>query len=247
MTKRLTDSILERIMALHYNFRGTEMEATKPVTYAYLRVSTDNKGQTTDNQRKTIEDAKFQVDEWHSEDGISGKVDALDRPVFKALMNKVVSGDEVVTVTLDRLGRNAIDILNTVERFKQRGIKLRCLAIGEVDLTSMAGQILVHMLALVADLERQMLSTRTKAGMARTKAQGTLLGRRMKVSYDVLVDCVKRRNEGAVWDVLAADYSVDKNTLLQTHKKWGHKLEEYKARWEQQVKQTAAKSLEEAV
>lgn len=220
------------------------MEATKPVVYAYLRVSTD-KGQTTNNQRKTIEDAGFPVDEWYSEDGVSGKINALDRPVFKALMDKAQAGSEVVTVSLDRLGRNAIDILNTVERFKEKQIKLRCLALGDVDLTSMAGQILIHLLALVADVERQTLSIRTKAGMARTKAEGTLLGRRMKVSYDVLVDCVKRRNEGAVWDVLAADYFVDKNTLLQTHKKWGHKLDEYKARWEQQVKQTAAKSLEE--
>jgi putative DNA-invertase from lambdoid prophage Rac len=211
-------------------------------TFAYLRVSTDNKGQTTDNQRKTIEDAKFQVDEWHSEDGVSGKINALDRPVFKALMSKVVSGDEVVTVTLDRLGRNAIDILNTVERFKNKGIKLRCLAIGDVDLTSMAGQILVHMLALVADLERQMLSTRTKAGMARTKAEGTLLGRHMKVSYDVLVDCVEERKKGTQLSVLAAKHSIDKNTLLQTIRKWEDKLEEYQARWAQQLKQAKEKA-----
>lgn len=215
------------------------MEATKPMTYAYLRVSTDDKGQTTDNQRKTIIDAGFQVDEWYSEDGVSGKIDALDRPIFKSLMEKATAGSEVVTVSLDRLGRNAIDILQTVERFKQKQIKLRCLPLGDVDLTSMAGQILIHMMSLMADLERQMISIRTKAGLDRTKAQGTLLGRRMKVSYNVLVDCIKRRTEGATWLALSTEYGVDKNTLLQTVAKWENKLDEYKGRWEQQCKQVA--------
>lgn len=212
-------------------------------TFAYLRVSMD-KGQTTDNQRKTIEDAKFTVDEWYSEDGVSGKINALDRPVFKALMEKAKAGDELITVSLDRLGRNAIDILNTVERFKEKGMKLRCLALGDIDLTSMAGQILVHMLALVADVERQFISIRTKAGLARTKEQGTQLGRYMKVSPQVVEACLKKREEGISWAKLSAEYSVDKNTLLQACKKWGSSLGEYKARWEQQMAQAEGKRLQ---
>jgi len=219
------------------------MEASKPAVYAYLRVSTD-KGQTTNNQRKTIEDAKFVVDEWYSEDGVSGKINALDRPVFSKLMEKAVAGSEVVTVSLDRLGRNAIDILNTVERFKEKEIKLRCLALGDVDLTSMAGQILVHLMSLIADVERQSLSIRTKAGLARTKAEGTLLGRRMKVSHKALRACVKGRAEGVSWAKLAAEHSVDKNTLLQTVKTWGDKPDEYQVRWEKQINQAANKLLE---
>lgn len=218
------------------------MTDKKPAVYAYLRVSTSDKGQTTNNQRKTIEDARFEVDEWFAEDGVSGKINALDRPVFKALMQKATEGDEILTVSLDRLGRNAIDILNTVERFKQKKIKLRCLVLGDIDLTSMAGQILIHLLALIADVERQSISTRTKAGMARTKAEGTLLGRHMKVSYDVLVDCVEERKKGTQLSVLAAKHSLDKNTLLQTIRKWGDKLEEYQARWEQQLKQARDKA-----
>lgn len=214
---------------------------TKPAVYAYLRVSTD-KNQTTDNQRKTIEDMKFQVDEWYSEDGVSGKINALDRPVFKALMDKATAGSEVITVSLDRLGRNALDILNTVERFKEKKIKLRCLVLGDIDLTSMAGQILIHLLALIADVERQTLSIRTKAGLARTKAEGTLLGRRMKVSYDVLVDSIQQREAGVSLGKLAAKHSVDKNTLLQTINKWGGSLEEYKARWEKQIMQAQEKA-----
>lgn len=201
---------------------------------AYLRVSTD-KGQTTENQKLQITKHGFTVDEWYSETGVSGKSLALDRPVFSEMVEKSVAGDVCCVLTLDRLGRNTEDILATIRRFKEKDVALRVMALDGTDLTSKSGKILIVLMSLIADLEASDISERTKAGLARTKAQGTLLGRRMKVSYDVLVDCIEKRKEGVAWHVLAAEYSVDKNTLLQTVKKWEGKLEEYQARWEQQM------------
>ena len=207
---------------------------------AYLRVSTD-KGQTTENQKLQITKHGFTVDEWYSETGASGKSLALDRPVFAEMVEKSVAGDVCCVLTLDRLGRNTEDILATIRRFKEKDVALRVMALDGTDLTSKSGKILIVLMSLIADLEASDISERTRAGLARTKAQGTLLGRRMKVSYDVLVDCIDKRKEGVAWHVLAAEYSVDKNTLLQTVKKWEGKLEEYQARWEQQEKQIKIK------
>lgn len=212
------------------------------VVRAYVRCSTDL--QSTENQKLQITKHGFSVDEWYSENGVSGKMLALDRPIFKAMIEKSVVGDVCCVLTLDRLGRNTEDILATIRRFKEKGVALRVMALDGTDLTSKSGKILVVLMSLIAELEAEDISERTKAGMIRVKEEGVLLGRRMKVSYDVLVDCVKRRSEGAVWDVLAADYSVDKNTLLQTCKKWGVKLDEYKARWEKQCRQAAEKAVE---
>ena len=205
------------------------------VVRAYVRCSTDM--QTTENQKLQITKHGFVPDEWYSENGVSGKVNALDRPVFSNMVEKSIAGDIVCVQTLDRIGRNTEDILATIRRFKEKGVALRVMALDGTDLTSKSGKILVVLMSLIAELEAEDISTRTKAGLVRTKAQGTLLGRRMKVSYDVLVNCIEKRKNGVAWHVLAAEHSVDKNTLLQTVKKWEGKLEEYQARWEQQCKQ----------
>lgn len=241
MKKLLTDSILDRIMALPWSTSCTNNRRIEMVVRAYVRCSTDL--QSTENQKLEITKHGFTVDEWYSENGVSGKTMALDRPVFKEMVEKCVAGDLCCVLTLDRLGRNTEDILATIRRFKEKGVALRVMALDGTDLTSKSGKILVVLMSLISELEAEDISTRTKSGMARVKAEGTLLGRRMKVSYDILVDCVKRRGEGAVWDVLAAEYSVDKNTLLQTVKKYGDRLEEYKARWERQCRQAAEKEL----
>lgn len=215
--------------------------------FAYLRVSTD-KGQTTDNQRKTIfdksiTDAGFAVDEWYSEDGVSGKINALDRPVFKALMDKATAGDTVIVVALDRLGRNTIDILNTVERFKEKKIRLRCMALDAIDLTSTGGKILVHMLALIAEIERDAVITRTAAGIARAKDEGKVFGRYLTISPQALNLMRNERLAGKTYREIADTFNVNKDTICQTLKTWGEMLEHYEETWNKQQQQKLTKTM----
>lgn len=210
-------------------------------TFAYLRVSTDS--QTTDNQRKTITDFCGNVDEWYSDDGVSGKTNALDRTVFKAMMDKLQAGDTVCAVTLDRFGRNALDILNTVERFKVMGVKLRCIALDGIDLTSPTGKILTMMLAMMAEMERDNCVARTKAGLARTKAAGTLLGRPLRIPAHDLAEMITYKTKGISLDKLSEMYGYDRSTINQTINKWRDNLPEYRARWEMQVEQATVKAL----
>lgn len=150
--------------------------------FAYLRVSTDNKGQTTDNQRKLIADAGFAVNEFFSEDGVSGSKPAFMRPQFAEMTSRMKDGDTLIVTAVDRLGRSAHDILGVVEEFKARGIRLRVMQFDGIDITSPTGKMILTCMAAMAELERNMLIERTKAGMARSKEQGTKAGRPLKIA-----------------------------------------------------------------
>ena len=86
-------------------------------TIAYLRVSTDD--QTTENQRRAIE-TRYNVSKWFVEEGVSGAIPAAQRSVMASLLNYVREGDTVVVVAIDRLGRNTIDVLTTVEALRAK-------------------------------------------------------------------------------------------------------------------------------
>ena len=88
--------------------------------FAYSRVST--KEQTTDNQKLDIERAGYKVDYWYSDDGVSGKVSASQRPQFKALLSQIRDGETLVVSKLDRLGRDAQDVGATIKALAARKI-----------------------------------------------------------------------------------------------------------------------------
>ena len=207
--------------------------------FAYIRVSTDD--QTTENQKLQISKQGFAVDEWFSENGVSGTVKAINRPVFTEMLDKALAGDTICVLTLDRLGRNTEDILSTIRVCQERNIKLRVMALDGTDMTSKSGKILTVLMSLIAELERDDISARTKAGLARTREEGTVLGRPMKMSYDKLVACIAKREEGWTLNQISKEFSVDRNTVLQTMNKWKAHLEVYKVRWEKQCAQAEAK------
>lgn len=140
---------------------------------AYVRVSTDD--QTTENQRRAIE-ARYKVSKWFSEDGVSGSVPAAHRPVLAALLAYVREGDTVVVVAIDRLGRNTIDVLTTVELLRTKGVSIVSMREG-FDLATPAGKLMLTMLAAVAELERENIKARQMAGIERARAEGKILGR----------------------------------------------------------------------
>ena len=83
----------------------------------------------------------------------------------------------LVVTKLDRLGRNAMDVRTTVERLSAMGVRVQCLALGNIDLTSPAGKMTMGVIAAVAEFERDLLIERTLSGQARAKAEGVKFGR----------------------------------------------------------------------
>ena len=171
-------------------------------TFAYCRVSTTN--QHTENQMLEITNAGFVVEQHrvHSE-SISGKVPAMERPVLKKLVDKLEKGDVLIVTKLDRLGRNTPDVLATVASLEHSGIKVHCLALGGMDLTSAAGKMTMSVLSAVAEFERDLLVERTQAGLERAKQEGKKLGRKVSYTEEQAV-LVKKNVSAGVWSIREA-------------------------------------------
>lgn len=151
---------------------------------AYVRVSTDD--QTTENQKQAIE-GRYKVSKWFREEGISGAIPAAQRPALAQLLAYVREGDTVVVTAIDRLGRNTIDILTTVETLKAKGVALVSMREG-FDLSTPAGRLMLTMLAAVAELERENIKARQMAGIERARAEGKRLGREKKIDDATVAD-----------------------------------------------------------
>lgn len=156
-------------------------------TFLYCRVSTSS--QFTENQVQEVKNAGFDVQAGRVvEETISGSIAATERPGFQRLLDRMESGDVLIVTKLDRLGRNAMDVRQTVEHLASNGIRVHCLALGGVDLTSAAGKMTMQVLGAVAEFERDLLIERTQAGLERAKKEGKKLGRpeALSTTRDVL-------------------------------------------------------------
>lgn len=182
--------------------------------FGYGRVSTGQ--QTTENQRLELEQAGYQIepDYWFADDGVSGKVAASQRPEFKRMLGHIRKGETLVVSKLDRLGRDAIDVLQTVRQLGERGIKVIVHQFGTTDLTSPAGKMLLSMLAAVAEMERDLLVERTQAGLARAKAEGKVLGRPSKTTPEQRAEIRQRLSAGEAVSALARLYGVSRANII---------------------------------
>ncbi|HEX7821403.1 MAG TPA: recombinase family protein [Sphingobium sp.] len=192
-------------------------------TFAYCRVSTGD--QTTDNQVREIEGAGFTIDPKRIiVETVSGSVAAMERKGFAKLMDRLEFGDILIVTKLDRLGRNAMDLRTTVERLEKEGVRVHCLALGGVDLTSAAGKMTMGVIAAVAEFERDLLIERTQSGLARAKAAGKALGRPQALSNDQQRVIAAKRAEGVSLGVLAKEYGVSRPAIQRIEKRMAQGL-----------------------
>ena len=182
--------------------------------FAYCRVSTS--GQTTDNQIQEIAAAGFNVLQTRAiAETISGSIAACERPGFKKLMEKLEAGDVLVVTKLDRLGRNAMDVRQTVEALADLGVKVHCMALGGVDLTSPAGKMTMAVISAVAEFERDLLSERTQAGLARAKSEGKVLGRPRALSDAQEAEALQRLDDGEAVAAVARALKTSRATVMR--------------------------------
>lgn len=182
--------------------------------FAYCRVSTTD--QHTDNQRREIEQAGFSITAQRViAESISGSVAAFDRPGFAKLVDRMEEGDVLVVTKLDRLGRNAMDVRATVEQLASNGVRVHCLALGGVDLTSAAGKMTMGVLTAVAEFERDLLIERTQSGLARAKAEGKVLGRKPALSSAQQEEVRQRLARGDSVAQLARDFKTTRQTIMR--------------------------------
>lgn len=186
--------------------------------FIYARVSTPD--QTTDNQVLEVQAAGFSVSSRRIiTECISGSVAAIARPEFMKLQDRLEPGDVLIVTKLDRLGRNAMDVRATVERLAGEGVKVYCLALGGMDLTSPTGKMTMGVISAVAEFEKDQLVERTNAGLARARAQGKKLGRRELLPEKKQFEVLQLLAEGVSVSKLAKDYRTSRQTIMRIRKK----------------------------
>lgn len=168
----------------------------------YTRVSTDE--QSVESQRYSIEQT-HKIEEWFTDEGVSGAVKAMDRPGFSELFKYVRKGDTLIVPAVDRLGRDTIDVLSTVDALVRKGVSIISLREG-FDLSTPIGKAMLTMLAAVAELERSNIKARQMAGIARAKAEGKALGREKTIDDAAVAQW--RKENGASIQITASQFGI---------------------------------------
>lgn len=142
--------------------------------YGYARVSTDD--QDPAFQLAALEKAQCVK---IFTDKISGAT--LDRPALRRCLKTLEYGDTLVVWKLDRLGRSVRDLLNTLHDLEGRGIGFQSLT-EAINTETPTGRAMLHMVALLAELERGLIKERTRAGTKLAKTRGVTFGRKPKLT-----------------------------------------------------------------
>lgn len=167
----------------------TRWEDIMSRTFAYCRVSTSE--QATENQIVAIRQAGYNIlDNRVISETVSGGVQAMKRKGFADMVtHKLERGDRLVVLKLDRLGRDNIDVQQTIAMLVDKGIDVVSLDLPVRNLASAEGKLMLQMFSAFAEFEKSRIIERTKEGLARAKKEGKKLGR------PVATDTVKRVQE----------------------------------------------------
>jgi len=147
----------------------------------YMRVSKADGSQVLDLQRDALLSAGVAPAHLY-EDRASGKRD--DRPGMAAMLKALRNGDTLVVWKLDRLGRDLRHLVNTIHDLEQRGVAFKVLTGhgASIDTTTPAGKLVFGIFAALAEFERELISERTKAGLASARARGRKGGAPFKMT-----------------------------------------------------------------
>jgi putative DNA-invertase from lambdoid prophage Rac len=173
-------------------------------------------GQTVENQLQEIAAAGFAVEPRRVvSETVSGSEAIARRKGFARLLDRLEDGDVLVVTKLDRLGRDAIDVATTVARLDDLGVRVHCLALGGVDLTSPAGKLTMGVINAVAEFERDLLVERTQSGLARARAEGKRLGRPHALAPADRAAVVEGLDRGESVAALARRLGTSRQTVMR--------------------------------
>lgn len=110
---------------------------------------------------------------------------------------------------------NAMDIRKTVEQLAASDIRVHCLALGGVDLTSPAGKMTMQVISAVAEFERDLLLERTHSGIARAKAAGKRFGRPSALNKEQQLTVIAHINAGVSISAIAREFNTTRQTILR--------------------------------
>jgi DNA invertase Pin-like site-specific DNA recombinase len=183
------------------------MTESKPQNrLGYARVSTY--GQTLDAQLAELKAAGCAKIYREKASGAQA-----DRRELQRMLKALAPGDVVTVTRIDRLARSTFDLFAIVKRIVDAGGQFRSLAEPWADTATSTGRLMIAVLGGLADVERDLIRTRTAEGRSRAKARGQHIGRPPALTPQQQAEARERRENGATIRELAASYNVGKSTI----------------------------------
>jgi DNA invertase Pin-like site-specific DNA recombinase len=136
-----------------------------------------------------------------------------ERPQLQTLMKALAPGDVVITPAVDRLSRDATDLLVIARDMQRAGVGLRSIAEPVVDTTSDFAELVLAMLGVAAELERRRILERTARGRVDAKAKGVKFGRKPTLTPHQQQEARQRVAAGETQRSVARSYTVSQATI----------------------------------
>ena len=174
----------------------------------YARVSTY--GQTLDTQLDQLRAAGCNSRNIYREKVTGGRADPRE---LLRMLDRLAPGDVVMVTRIDRLARSTFDLFAIVKRIVDAGGQFRSLAEPWADTGTSTGRLMLAVLGGLADVERDLIRTRTAEGRSRAKARGKHMGRPPSLTPAQQKEATKRRAQGATLQELADSYDRSISTM----------------------------------
>jgi DNA invertase Pin-like site-specific DNA recombinase len=174
----------------------------------YARVSTY--GQTLDTQLEQLRAAGCSSRNIYCEKVTGARA---DRRELLRMLDRLTPGDVVTVTRIDRLARSTFDLFAIVKRIVDAGGQFRSLAEPWADTGTSTGRLMIAVLGGLADVERDLIRTRTAEGRSRAKARGKHMGRPSSLTSAQQKEATRRRAEGATLQELADSYDRNITTM----------------------------------
>lgn len=173
----------------------------------YARVSTDE--QNLDLQLDALTAAGC---EQLFTDKVAGTAKTKDG--LEAALKYVREGDILVVWKLDRLGRTVKGLVELVEGFQARGVQFKSVT-DSIDTSTAAGRFFFHVMAALAEMERELIRERTRAGLSAARARGRKGGRKPKMDVSKTASAKTLRDSGMTGQEIANNLGVSRATLYR--------------------------------
>ena len=189
----------------------------------YCRVSTSTKEQTTENQRLELESycdrMNYEIVKIY-EDEVSGAKSREKRPAYNELCKDAFlkKFDAIIGWDVSRFGRSMKEFVSFLSDMDDKGIGVIAVKNG-LDTVSSSGRMMMKLIGVLEEWNREMLIERTNAGLARTVANGTKLGRKKTVTDKITDQIIELRTEKKSIRAIASEVGVSTATVQRELKK----------------------------
>lgn len=191
------------------------------MTIAYIRVST---------QIQTCQGQRFEIENWSVRSGItinrwveekvSGMKNLQERTLGRTLV-KMRKGDMLVCTELSRLGRNMMMVMSILNYCSEKGIQIRSIKDNFELSETLHSKIIAFAFSLASEIERNLISQRTREALAAKKAEGKKLGRpcgktKQRLRFEEMLDDILRMRENKLpYKIIAERVGIHRNTLCR--------------------------------